>query len=210
MQHLSRDPLLASLVGRRPGLRAPGGWDGFELGVRAILGQQISVAAARSLAGELVARHGQAVSKACAVPREPLACISHGGTSRQGRIDWPTHSAGAPTGLEGVGGGRGKRSGLVSPVWKHRNIPREIAYDPREWASGQRNTSRLRALREMDAFPSSDIGLIRAAAKVDGTRSRPENLLSRAESWRPWRAYAAQHLWASDAAIGANAEGFHG
>src|ERR1700728_747568 len=59
--HLSHDPLLALLVARRPGLRAPGGWDGFELAVRAILGQQITVVAARGLAEQLVARHGQAV-----------------------------------------------------------------------------------------------------------------------------------------------------
>src|SRR5271163_849881 len=59
--HLSRDPLLAPLVAKRPGLRAPGGWDGFELAVRAILGQQISVAAARCLAEQLVTRHGKPV-----------------------------------------------------------------------------------------------------------------------------------------------------
>jgi AraC family transcriptional regulator of adaptative response / DNA-3-methyladenine glycosylase II len=56
----------------------------------------------------------------------------------------------------------------------------------------------LRALREMDAFPASDIGLLRGAAAMDGTRSTPANLLDRAEPWRPWRAYAAQHLWAVD------------
>src|SRR5437879_2967003 len=61
--HLSRDPLLAPLVARRPGLRAPGGWDGFELAVRAILGPQISVAAGRKLAGQLVVLHGKPVSK---------------------------------------------------------------------------------------------------------------------------------------------------
>src|SRR5581483_9127837 len=63
-QHLSSDPSLAPLVAQRPGLRAPGGWDGFETAVRAVLGQQISVAAARRLAGQLVARHGRAVPKA--------------------------------------------------------------------------------------------------------------------------------------------------
>src|SRR6202041_2524079 len=60
--HLSRDPLLASLVAQRPGLRAPGGWDGFELAVRAILGQQITVVAARRLAGQLVVLHGKTIS----------------------------------------------------------------------------------------------------------------------------------------------------
>jgi len=60
-EHLSRDPLLAPLVAQRPGLRAPGGWDGFELAVRAILGQQITVVAARRLGGQLVALHGAAV-----------------------------------------------------------------------------------------------------------------------------------------------------
>src|SRR5580693_5270951 len=58
-EHLSRDPLLAPLVAQRPGLRAPGGWDGFELAVRAILGQQITVVAARGLAAKLVAAYGQ-------------------------------------------------------------------------------------------------------------------------------------------------------
>jgi AraC family transcriptional regulator of adaptative response / DNA-3-methyladenine glycosylase II len=55
----------------------------------------------------------------------------------------------------------------------------------------------LRAIREMDAFPASDIGLLRGAALLDGSRTNPANLLHRAESWRPWRAYAAQHLWAA-------------
>jgi AraC family transcriptional regulator of adaptative response / DNA-3-methyladenine glycosylase II len=57
----------------------------------------------------------------------------------------------------------------------------------------------LRALQETDAFPASDLGLLRAAAR-GGTRPGPEQLLRRAERWRPWRAYAAQHLWTADAA----------
>jgi AraC family transcriptional regulator of adaptative response / DNA-3-methyladenine glycosylase II len=55
----------------------------------------------------------------------------------------------------------------------------------------------LRAIREMDAFPASDVGLLRSVAAMDGERPTPADLLSRAESWRPWRAYAAQHLWAA-------------
>jgi AraC family transcriptional regulator of adaptative response / DNA-3-methyladenine glycosylase II len=56
----------------------------------------------------------------------------------------------------------------------------------------------LRAIREMDAFPATDVGLLRSVAAMDGEESTPANLLSRAESWRPWRAYAAQHLWAAE------------
>jgi AraC family transcriptional regulator of adaptative response / DNA-3-methyladenine glycosylase II len=58
----------------------------------------------------------------------------------------------------------------------------------------------LRALREPDAFPQADVGLLRAMAGPDGVRPTPSALLARAEAWRPWRAYAAQHLWAADAA----------
>jgi AraC family transcriptional regulator, regulatory protein of adaptative response / DNA-3-methyladenine glycosylase II len=57
----------------------------------------------------------------------------------------------------------------------------------------------LRAIREMDAFPASDIGLLRGAARLNGVRPTSTSLLDRAEAWRPWRAYAAQHLWAVDA-----------
>jgi AraC family transcriptional regulator of adaptative response / DNA-3-methyladenine glycosylase II len=56
----------------------------------------------------------------------------------------------------------------------------------------------LHAIREMDAFPATDIGLLRGIASVNGKKTTPANLLNRAECWRPWRAYAAQHLWAAD------------
>src|SRR4030095_4429926 len=58
----------------------------------------------------------------------------------------------------------------------------------------------LRALRETDAFPASDAGLLRGARLIEGVETNPRSLLTRAESWRPWRAYAAQHIWAADAA----------
>jgi hypothetical protein len=56
------------------------------------------------------------------------------------------------------------------------------------------------AMREMDAFPVKDIGILRGAEAVTGTRPSPNDLLLQAEAWRPWRAYAAQHLWAADSA----------
>ena len=67
----------------------------------------------------------------------------------------------------------------------------------------------LRAVRETDAFPASDIGLLRGAA-LNGTRPSPTELNGRAEPWRPWRAYAAQHLWAADAAVQAQRGASHG
>ena len=59
----------------------------------------------------------------------------------------------------------------------------------------------LRAIRETDAFPATDIGLLRSVASIDGKKTTSANLLLRAESWRPWRAYAAQHLWAADGSV---------
>jgi AraC family transcriptional regulator of adaptative response / DNA-3-methyladenine glycosylase II len=196
--HLSRDPMLAPLVAQRPGLRAPGGWDGFELAVRAILGQQISVAAARRLAGQLVALHGEPVSTGyCGHPS-----LSH---------VFPTAERLALA----------KSIGLGMPAARQRSmkaLAEAAAVDPNlfrpfgtmEEAIVRLRTIRgvgewtahyiaLRALREMDAFPASDIGLLRGAAMVDGTRSTSARLLNRAESWRPWRAYAAQHLWTAEA-----------
>jgi len=196
--HLSRDPLLASLVAQRPGLRAPGGWDGFELAVRAILGQQITVVAARRLAGQLVALHGKPVS----VIQSGHPVLTH---------VFPTAKSLA----------RAKSLGLGMPVSRQASlkaVAEAIIADPNlfrpfgtiDEAIARLRTIRgvgewtaqyiaLRAIREMDAFPSSDIGLLRGAAKIDGTRSKSANLLHRAESWRPWRAYAAQHLWTADA-----------
>ncbi len=195
--HLSLDPLLAPLVASRPGLRAPGGWDGFELAVRAILGQQISVIAARRLAAQLVALHGK-----------PLPA-NHGGHSSLLRV-FPTATRLAKANSLGLAMPTARQSSLKA-------LAEASAADPNlfrpfgtieeaivrlrairgvgEWTA---QYIALRAFREMDAFPASDIGLLRGAATIDGTRSTSTSLLNRAESWRPWRAYAAQHLWAAD------------
>jgi AraC family transcriptional regulator of adaptative response / DNA-3-methyladenine glycosylase II len=68
----------------------------------------------------------------------------------------------------------------------------------------------LRALRETDAFPATDIGLLRGAAILEGAKPTPTSLLHHAELWRPWRAYAAQHLWAADAPAGLHGRSIHG
>jgi AraC family transcriptional regulator of adaptative response / DNA-3-methyladenine glycosylase II len=203
-EHLSRDPLLAPLVAQRPGLRAPGGWDGFELAVRAILGQQVSVAAARLLAGKLVALHGRSIS------------TGQAGHPKLTHV-FPTAEYVASVGSIGLGMPAARQSSL-------KMLARAAATDAnlfRPFGTIEEAITRLctipgvgewtaqyialRALRETDAFPAADIGLLRGAAVIDGTRPTSTSLLNRAESWRPWRAYAAQHLWAADAACMANA-----
>lgn len=199
--HLSSDPLLAPLIAQRPGLRAPGGWDGFELAVRAILGQQISVAAARRFAGQVVALHGKLLPKGEA---------GHSGLSRL----FPTAERLANVKSIGLGmpasrlatlkamaeaavadGNLFRQTGSVGEAVDRLKAIRGIG----EWTA---QYIALRAIREMDAFPATDIGLLRGAAVLDKTTTfTPTRLLGRAESWRPWRAYAAQHLWAADPSL---------
>lgn len=205
--HLSCDPLLAPLVARRPGLRAPGAWDGFELAVRAVLGQQISVAAARRLAGQLVAIYGTPLTAG-------ESC--HPGLARV----FPTaeHLAsvdsialGMPVArllsLKALAEAAAADANLFRPCGtiEEAVVRLRAIRGVGEWTA---QYIALRALREMDAFPASDIGLLRGAATIDSARSTPASLLNRAETWRPWRAYAAQHLWAA-AALSHNIRSAH-
>jgi AraC family transcriptional regulator of adaptative response / DNA-3-methyladenine glycosylase II len=197
-EHLGLDPRLAPLIAARPGLRVPGAWDGFELAIRAVLGQQITVAAARNLAGKLVEAHGDTL------PEQWRA----DGLSRV--FPSPERLAEADPILLGMP--RARTAALSS-------VARAVAADPAlfgpsrsleeaikrlralpgigEWTA---QYIAMRALREPDAFPAADIGLLRALAAPDGSRPTPAELLARAEQWRPWRAYAALHLWAAEAA----------
>ena len=198
-RHLSQDPRLAPLVASRPGLRAPGGWDGFELAVRAILGQQVSVAAARRLAAQLVKACGTTLPDAqrphpelsrtfpspqCVV-RADLAVLGMPG-SRRAALKALADAAVANPHLF-------QPSGSVDDAVARLRAIRGIG----EWTA---QYIALRALREPDAFPASDAGLLRSAAIGARSRPSPQDLLRWAEPWRPWRAYAAQHLWAADPA----------
>ena len=193
--HLARDPLLAPLVVARPGLRVPGTWDPFELAVRAIVGQQISVAGARTIAGRIVERCG-----------ERLPAATTGVTSL-----FPTPDQLASADLDSIGmpGAR---------VRAIQSLAAAVASDPGllertddldadvarlralpgvgEWTA---QYIALRGLKHADAFPASDLGILRALADSDGRRPTPAQALARAEAWRPYRAYAAQHLWSADA-----------
>jgi AraC family transcriptional regulator of adaptative response / DNA-3-methyladenine glycosylase II len=202
--HLSGDPVLARLVAQRPGLRAPGGWDGFEIAVRAVLGQQISVVAARKLAGQLVARHGSTVPKSFRIH----AGLSHVFPTAKRLAAAESIGLGMPAArlaaLKAVAQAAMADSNLFRPfgsieetIARLRTI-RGIG----EWTA---HYIALRAIREMDAFPVTDIGLLRSLSSMEGAKTTPASLLSRAESWRPWRAYAAQHLWAAEGSAVSNA-----
>ena len=190
---LVKDPTLAPLVAARPGLRVPGAWDGFELAVRAVLGQQITVPGAIRLAGALVVRFGDRL-------REPDGALTH-------VFPDPAALAGADPATLGMPRSRGVALLAVAAA---------VVADPQIFSAGrglEEAVAQLRALpgigewtaqyiamrqlREPDAFPAADIGLMRAMADSEGVRPSASALLSRAETWRPWRAYAAQHLWAS-------------
>ncbi|MCP5433642.1 MAG: DNA-3-methyladenine glycosylase 2 family protein [Alphaproteobacteria bacterium] len=192
---LARDPVLAPLVARRPGLRVPGTLDPFEIAVRAILGQLVSVKAARTLAARLVATHG-----------EPFGTFSGGDPARL----FPRPDALAGADLTAIGLTRARARGisalaealvaepeLLAPHGEPRDTLERLAaiegIGP--WTA---HYIAMRALRDPDAFPASDLGLARSLA---AHRRRPgqRDVLARAEAWRPWRAYAAQHLWTADA-----------
>jgi AraC family transcriptional regulator of adaptative response / DNA-3-methyladenine glycosylase II len=194
--HLSRDRFLASLIARRPGLRTPGGWDGFELAVRAILGQQITVSAARRLAGRLVAICGTALPRSART-----AGLTHA---------FPSPECVASARLEDLGMPAARRAALKAlaqaviadphlfrPLGTSEEAIARLRQIPGvgEWTA---QYIALRALRDTDAFPATDLGLLRGATNGTGVRPTPAYLLKRAERWRPWRAYAAQHLWAAD------------
>jgi AraC family transcriptional regulator of adaptative response / DNA-3-methyladenine glycosylase II len=196
--HLAQDPQLAPRVAARPGLRAPGAWDGFELAVRAILGQQVTVGAARNLAARLTQAYGEAVD-------DPAATAL--GLTRL----FPTSARLVGEDIAALGMPRARGAALEA-------LARTVAADPTIFTPRADLESAiaalsalpgvgpwtaqyiaLRELREPDAFPHGDVALMRALADEDGRRPSAQQLLARAEAWRPWRAYAAQHLWAADA-----------
>lgn len=188
---LGGDPLLAPLVRRRPGLRVPGTVDGAEVAARAVLGQQVSVAGARTLAGRLVSRFGQPLA-------EPDEGLTHLFPEPATIADADPAALSLPT---------ARRDAL-------RNLARALAegdmvLDPgadREEAERRLLSLRgigpwtasyvaMRALGDPDAFLPTDLGVRRAISKL-GRASDPTSVAALAERWRPWRAYATLHLWA--------------
>lgn len=190
---LAADELLAAGVAARPNLRLLGAWDRFELGVRAILGQQVSIAAGATLASRLVERCGQRLAEG---PDPALFRL----------FPTPEEIAGADLSALGVPATRAATL---------RRFAEACAADPLflDLGTGVEDflarltalpgigpwTAQYIALRgagEPDAFPASDLVLLKAARLRDPNLTTPRALALRAERWRPWRGYAARHLWA--------------
>jgi AraC family transcriptional regulator, regulatory protein of adaptative response / DNA-3-methyladenine glycosylase II len=196
--HLGRDPLLKKIVKKLPGLRIPGAWDPFELAIRAVLGQQVSVRGATTLAARLVERYGA-----------PLAAQEMDPAAPQLHRLFPEAKVLARADFSQIGLTRARAQTLRTLAQAYED-DQELFGDTAdldafvarltalpgigEWTA---QYIAMRALRHPDAFPASDLGLLRAAAAL-GEPMNAKQLLRRAESWRPWRAYAAMYLWMSE------------
>lgn len=197
--HLARDPWLAPLIDAAPGLRLPGAWSAFELVVRAIVGQQVSVKAATTLIGRLVARAGARIED-----------HPHPGTAWR----FPTPAALASADLSQIGM-PGKRvaalQGLARAVATGEAPIDDIHAERLSTAAlADARASLLalpgigpwtveyiamRAWRDVDAFPATDLVLMQAIAARDPALARAPAQRERTQQWRPYRAYAAMHLW---------------
>jgi AraC family transcriptional regulator, regulatory protein of adaptative response / DNA-3-methyladenine glycosylase II len=189
---LSSDPALRPSVRATPGIRLPGTADGFELVVRAILGQQVSVRAARTFAGRIAASIGTPVAR-------PVDDVTH---------VFPSAGQLAASPLDGIGLTTARAATLrrVAELVATNELDLSGAADREETAErllavrgiGPWTVAyvSMRALRDADAFPVGDLG-VRLGFEQLGLASAPGAMLEHAERWRPWRAYAVMHLWNS-------------
>lgn len=193
---LATDPALRELLAAKPGLRIPGTMDADELAIRAVLGQQVSVAAARTIAGRLVAAYGEPLEQSDGV-------LTH---------LWPRSSMLAQADLKVLGMPNSRREavrrlalvladgllqdGEAEPREVRRHLLALLGIGP--WTASY---IEMRALSNADAFLSSDLG-VRKGAENLGLPVVPLELERHAERWRPWRAYALQYLWAASGAPG--------
>jgi len=200
---LASDPLLAPLVRRAPGRRVPGAVDGAELAVRAVLGQQVSVAGARTLAGRLTAALGESLPEGLADDDQAARAkpASHGPADGQLTHAFPTAEAIAAAGpaqlpltrarthaLQALCGAVADGSLALDPG-ADRNATRERLLTLPGIGPWTAEYVAMRALGDPDAFPATDLGVKQALGRL-GPNTDPDR-------WRPWRAYAVQHLWAS-------------
>ncbi len=199
--HLAADARLADQVASTPGLRVLGAWDPFELAVRTVLGQQVSVAGASTLAGRLVAALAEPIAT-------PIAGLTHLAVQ-------PAQLAGAPVeavmaiGLPRarattlVGLGRFAQDGAFERL-RAQDIDSQVASLMSVPGIGPWTAQyvAMRALRQPDAFPAGDLGLRRACADKEGKFPSERELENLSQAWRPWRAYAAAYLWRGTVPLG--------
>ena len=189
---LGRDEPMAALVRAEPGLRVPGAWDGFELAVRAILGQQVSVAAATGSAGLLAERYGEPLAEPARGLTRLFPSAARLAEADPADLRLPRTRANAVVHLA-----RAVASGELrfEPYGDLDQAVARLTALPGvgEWTA---QYVAMRALGEPDAFPASDLGLLRAAGRWMRLAT-PASLEAKAEEWRPWRSYAAMHLWHS-------------
>lgn len=195
-EHLSQSPPLRPLLDTLPGLRVPGAWDTFELAVRAILGQQVTVQGATTLAGRLVEAFGARLQSSRdglthVFPRPEVladADLAPIGLPRARAATIRALAASVARGALALDASQG----LDDVVARLCAIP---GMGP--WTA---HYIAMRALGEPDAFPSTDLGLRRALGNGAGPLPAPK-LAQLAEAWRPWRAYAAMYLWVGQSEI---------
>jgi AraC family transcriptional regulator, regulatory protein of adaptative response / DNA-3-methyladenine glycosylase II len=187
---LRQDEILAATVRRLPGLRVAGAFDGFELAVRTVLGQQISVKGASTIAG----RWARAFGEAIATPYPSLDRLSPS-------ADRMSAVAADEIAALGMVGARARSLVGLAQAVSQRKVVLAFASNVEEQIEGlmslpgighwTANYIAMRALHWPDAFPTGDLVLMRAA------KSNQKQLQRRSEAWRPWRAYAAHYLWQS-------------
>jgi AraC family transcriptional regulator of adaptative response / DNA-3-methyladenine glycosylase II len=185
VQHLRADPVLVTQVDSAPGLRVPGCWNGFELATRAILGQQITVKGATVLAGRLVNNFGKPFTAGDGLTHlfPTPAVLADAKLTRIGLTGARAETIRALA--------RAVRDGRISfeGVVDFETLLNRLCEIPGigQWTA---QYVAMRALGEPDAFPSGDLGLLRAMGLGNS-----RELEHHAEAWRPWRAYAAMYLW---------------
>jgi AraC family transcriptional regulator of adaptative response / DNA-3-methyladenine glycosylase II len=192
--HLGGDPLLGPSVRNHPGLRVPGSWSTFELAARAVLGQQVSVTGASTLASRLSAKYGRPVI----TPFRDL--------NRLAPIAGNLASASVED-IASIGVPRSRATTLrdLAVASEHGDLDFGLTASIDEAVTSLRRVRgigewtaqyvAMRALRFPDAFPAGDLGIRKALALAGHPLPTEKQVLERASAWRPWRTYAAIHLW---------------
>ncbi len=188
---LSQDRVLRMLVKDNPGIRVPGAWDGFEIAVRAIVGQQISVVGATTVMGRIAKRYGLKHDAGTTFP-EPAVLAKANPTD----FPMPQSRARAIINLA-----RAVDSGDIElGRWVETDLLKEQLQSLKGIGEWTANYIAMRVLSDPDAFLHSDLVLLKVARHFYGDNS-PDELLQRSVAWRPWRAYAGMYLWQAAAQI---------